>query len=193
MAHDPSKPVKRLKYFTGQFLEAADFTAEQDYHLGMRLRGNRALYYSAGILDDGFNVTPAENDTKIEISRGIGVNTHGQEIVIVTPIRASLPVVGNERAYFVTLKYDDTPTDQQTPDQDISDNTRIEEMPIVEFIAEGITIDKDSIVIARVTVDAVGRVDNIDRNARQYTNAQFPGKLGIGKTLPGILSWTFFA
>ena len=75
--------VKRLNYFTGQFLEATDFTTEQDYHIDMRRAGNRALYYSAGILDGGFVVEPAGNNA-ITVSAGIAVDANGRELVIIS-------------------------------------------------------------------------------------------------------------
>jgi len=47
--------IKRLNYFTGQFLEAQDFIDEQSYHLEMRRRRNR-LQMGPGVLD-GLGVT----------------------------------------------------------------------------------------------------------------------------------------
>lgn len=49
-------PIKRLKYFTGQFLDESDFTAEQGHHVNQRRRANRMLWLGAGILDDGFQL-----------------------------------------------------------------------------------------------------------------------------------------
>ena len=60
-------PIKRVKYFTSQFLEASDFQLEQNYHIDMRRLGNRVLF-SAGIVDDGFRVTIKPGDaTRIVI------------------------------------------------------------------------------------------------------------------------------
>ncbi|HNG37303.1 MAG TPA: hypothetical protein PK068_12090, partial [Nitrosomonas sp.] len=53
--------IERLNYFTGQFLEADDFKAEQEYHIRMRRIGNRLLYSGSGVLDGGFQVTSTES------------------------------------------------------------------------------------------------------------------------------------
>ena len=55
------KEIKRLNYFTGQFLEATDFKDEQEYHIRMRRLGN-CMLYSAGILDGGFQETKTKDN-----------------------------------------------------------------------------------------------------------------------------------
>ena len=37
------EPIKRLRYFTGQFLEAGDFATEQSYPPNLRRDGSGAL------------------------------------------------------------------------------------------------------------------------------------------------------
>ena len=93
------EPIKRLRYFTGQFLEAGDFATEQSYHTNLRRHGNRTLYRS-GILDDGFSVTYLSNERKLQISPGIGVDAQGRELVIVTPLTENPPPPGT---HFETL------------------------------------------------------------------------------------------
>jgi hypothetical protein len=188
-----NEPIKRLRYFTGQFLEAADFTAEQQYHIDMRHRGKRALYYNAGIVDDGLRVTPKAGDsTKIVISAGIGVDGRGQELVLVEEVIVSLPTAGsNSQAYFVTIKYDQQETDEQTPgDQDISDTTRYLEKPKVEFFTNQSGFNPDlAIVLAKLTVDTAGHLSGpIDSSVRQGANGRFPHNLTVGQGGNGVLN-----
>src|SRR5260221_3008231 len=177
--------TKRLRYFTGQFLEAGDFKAEQDYHVDMRRQGNRELY-NAGILDDGFQVTSVQNASKIGISPGIGVDGQGRELVIVAPLEESPPPQeATPQIFFVTLKYDETPTDEQAPgDGDISDTTRYEERPLVRFFKSESDFDNNvAIVIARITIGTNGNISGpIDTSVRQHANARFSGKLSVGTT-----------
>ena len=103
-------PIKRLRYFTGQFLEATDFEAEQAYHIDMRQRGNRALYTGVGVIDGGLQVTPDADATKIVISPGIGVDDLGRELVLLDPMTATLPTAAQDSERWVTLEYMAAPT-----------------------------------------------------------------------------------
>jgi hypothetical protein len=183
------EPIKRLRYFTGQFLEASDFATEQSYHTNLRRRGNRALYL-AGILDDGFSVTYLSNERKIQISPGIGVDAQGRELVIVSPLTESPPAAG---IHFVTLTYQEIETDlqSQTGADAVSEKTRFDETPKVRFFPDGTNIDKGTfIVIAKVTVDNAGAISGIDPSVRQFADGRFAGNLtvegnvGIGTPSP---------
>ena len=100
--HENDNKIQRLNYFTGQFLEAGDFQAEQNYHIGMRHLANR-IRYSAGILNDGFRVTKKpDTDKTIEIGAGVGVDYDGKEapgtIVIDSGAKFLYLVEGNGKA-----------------------------------------------------------------------------------------------
>lgn len=183
------EPIKRLRYFTGQFLEASDFVTEQNYHLDMRRRGNRGLYL-AGILDGGFVVKYLPNEKKIEISAGVAVDAQGRELVVVTSVRESPPQTG---IHFLTVSYQEQETDTQTQTGEgaVSDTTRYDETPKVGFFKDGTSFDKDAyIVIAKITVDNAGNVSGIDPSVRQHAIGRFPssltvaGNVGIGTTSP---------
>lgn len=183
------EPIKRLRYFTGQFLEAADFATEQSYHVNLRRRGNQALYL-AGILDGGFNVTYLSSERKVQISPGVGVDAQGRELVIVSALTESPPPAGT---HFVTLTYQEIEMDlqSQTGADAVSEKTRFDETPKVKFFPDGTSIDKDTfIVLAKITVDNAGTVSGINTSVRQYSVGRFPGSLtvsgnvGIGVTSP---------
>ena len=187
--------IKRLNYFTGQFLEAADFTQEQTYHIDMRRLGNRALYWSAGILDNGFAVSLDQTDsTKIIVSPGIGIDTQGREMVLAAPLEVSLTPEIWDKVSFVTLRYNETPTDFQTAvpegnEPPVSDYTRMKEKPSVTFVESGTQIDSDWIVIAKITLDSSGAVvGSIDMSVRQRANGRFPDSLVVGQGANGVLT-----
>lgn len=88
---DLTQPIKRLNFFTGQFLQKEDFLDEQQYHMAMRRHGNRVLYFGKGILDEsGFRVNDVGTG-KIEVTPGIAIDAEGREIVLVTEIEIDLP------------------------------------------------------------------------------------------------------
>jgi len=183
-------PIKRLRYYTGQFLEAADFKAEQDYHVGLRRFGNRAFYIGAGILDDGFQVALKTDDSsRIVISPGIGVDGQGRELVLVSALEVPLPQ--RDTNFFITLHYAEMETDQQVPDADVSDTTRLEEKPVVGFFATSPEFDPQvDIVIARLKVSAQGIAEGApDLLFRQPASARIAGSLKIGpgdRTIPAV-------
>ncbi len=181
------EPIKRLRYFTGQFLEAGDFATEQSYHTNLRRHGNRTLYRS-GILDDGFSVTYLSNERKLQISPGIGVDAQGRELVIVTPLTENPPPPGT---HFVTLTYQEVETDlqSQTGADAVSEKTRFDETPKVKFFPDGTNIDTGTfIVITKVTVDNAGAITEIDPLVRQYADGRFPSSLTVGQGGNGVLN-----
>lgn len=183
----PVVTIKRLRYFTGQFLEALDFQSEQAYHITMRQRAHEA-FYNAGVLDAGLQISAVSGDpTRISIAPGLAVDGQGRHIVIASDRVVSLPAATQAaQAYYVTLGYAEEEGDQQTPDTDVGDNTRIEEKPVVGFAAQLNTVNtRVSVVIARVTVGVDGRLSGaVDTSVRQVASARVPGAFGVGTAQP---------
>ncbi|HMV13370.1 MAG TPA: hypothetical protein PKD88_10365 [Nitrosomonas sp.] len=176
--------IERLNYFTGQFLEATDFKDEQEYHIRMRRFGNRALY-SAGILDSGFEVQKI-SDSEISISSGIGIDAQGRELIIITPLKVGVPIDKKSMTLNITLEYvekeAETSSDTFVDTEGISvtGRTRIAETPAVEF-PEDANITNNQIRIAKITLDANGKIGSIDKAERQFAHARFLGVVGIGQ------------
>lgn len=79
------KPLERLNYHNGQRLEAADFKAEQDYHIRTKRWLNKSLY-SAGIAR-GLDVRPITEGPKkdtpfVAIGPGLALDHEGREIIL---------------------------------------------------------------------------------------------------------------
>jgi hypothetical protein len=179
--------IKRLRYFTGQFLEEADFQAEQSYHIGHRRRANQILWLKAGILDNGFEVkSNPNNSTSILVTKGVGVDQEGRELVRLNDWEVSLPQAEGQKV--VVLSYDEEQTDQQFEDQDVSDNTRWQEVPQVSF-ADDLPKDRSQlIVLALVQINADGELaSEPDLSVRQIAAARLPGDLTIGQDGSGTL------
>ncbi|CUS34027.1 hypothetical protein [Candidatus Nitrospira nitrificans] len=79
------KPLERLNYHNGQRLEAADFKAEQDYHIRTKRWLNKSLY-SAGIAR-GLDVRPIMEGPKkdtpfVAVGPGLALDHEGREIIL---------------------------------------------------------------------------------------------------------------
>lgn len=189
-----NEPIKRLNYFPGQYLDAEDFTAEQNYHMVLRRRSNQALYFITGILE-GLQVTSKENDLGvIIISPGIAIDGKGRELILLDQLESALPTgtAGKKR---VRLRYAEVPTDEQVADRYIRDNTRFELKPEVWY--DDTTVETPRVVgsgedisLAIIEVDANGKAvgsPNTTEMARWAAKAQMQGDLYIGDGESGAL------
>lgn len=193
---DKNDEIKRLNYFTGQFLEAADFQFEQNYHINMRRRLNR-LSYSPGVVDDGFNVTINDDKKQITVGSGFAIDIEGRELLIITPqVRAPRDKNGKGFAatdsIFVTLRYKDEKLEGDNRSTEKTRDTeeiytgyiRITERPEINFSNE-LPSGSDvgvAIPIAKLQLDAGGNLQPaIDISVRQLANlVAGAGKIGVG-------------
>ncbi|HID99630.1 MAG TPA: hypothetical protein EYP59_04990 [Thiotrichaceae bacterium] len=120
--------VKRVHYSNGQFLEAEDFTIEQDYHKGM-LREHNKNIHGWGVVE-GFDVINVA-DKKVTISDGMAIDNQGRQIIQETAEKQkdyTLAVSVGEPVY---LYYNEELTDR-SPDACISDPARCTETPRIK-------------------------------------------------------------
>ncbi len=99
--------IKRLNYFTNEFLEEADFRDEQTYHRSMRYLHNSSLH-TPGVVN-GLQVTLSA--AQVAVTPGMAVDPQGREIVLPAPQSLAKPATGS---FFVTLKYAEAQTDPAT-------------------------------------------------------------------------------
>ncbi|TKB88001.1 MAG: hypothetical protein E8D43_00600, partial [Nitrospira sp.] len=191
-----AEEIKRLNYFLGQFLEAEDFQAEQNYHVDMRRHGNHALYYTAGILDGGFQVTKVSVN-KIQIGAGIGVDAQGRELVILSPVeKETTGFTGGLKAY-VLIQYGENQADPKRNAEDgsnaedgIKGYTRWMEAPKIDLHKDNLGLSESGtyITLALITLDANKGILNIDLSVRQHANARLPRNVTIGYGGDGVLN-----
>ncbi|MGE5139987.1 MAG: hypothetical protein ACM3JD_11015, partial [Rudaea sp.] len=89
--------IRRVHYFNGEFLDAEDFTCEQDYHKDARRRHNQWLH-TFGVAG-GLQVTwPVEGagPNVVKISAGMAITSEGKELVLLTAFEWTIenPVTG---------------------------------------------------------------------------------------------------
>jgi hypothetical protein len=138
--------TKRMNYYDHQFLGAADFKAEQDYHVNMRRMHNKLLH-TWGVLD-GLEVTAT--GTTVNVAAGRAIDGDGCEIILSdrTPLDLSQQTAGTP--IFITIAYKERPSDH-TAEAGGEGDTRIEEAPEVKASTTVPTEKSKTLILAKVT------------------------------------------
>src|SRR6476659_1168112 len=89
-----AEPPRRVNFFEGLLLTAADLAAEQEYHRGMRYLHNRLHGYGTVA---GLEVTVTRG--LVRVSPGTGIDVLGREIVVTAPLVLRLEPHQNARGW----------------------------------------------------------------------------------------------
>ena len=121
--------LKRLRYFNGQVLTAADLRDEQEYLLA-RLRRRNRFMRGWGIVT-GLTVK-IDGGTTVVVQPGLAVDCAGNELVVETEAR--LPVTAECARQYVALRYVEIETDETPVAQGTVEFSRIRESVVVELL-----------------------------------------------------------
>jgi len=156
--------VKRLNYFTHQFLREQDFQAEQAYHVAMRRQHNRLLH-GWGVVE-GFEVRK-KSDHEVVIEPGIAIDNQGREIVLATPVVRDLSSFERNSHTFIAIAYDETwdEADHHSAGG-VEGFTRVTESPTVSEHKHEPAKDGTLISLARVHLNENGNVHQIEKEIR---------------------------
>ncbi len=159
--------IKRLNYFNSQLLDAADFKAEQTYHLGMRRRHNMFMH-TAGVAGGGLQVSK-NSDQTVKISSGMAIDGKGREIVFVADRMVGIDAVKAKAnsTLFLTIGYLDV-DEAPAPDAGggILNHRRIGEHTDINFLERRPPDDGAVITLAAITLDGSGNIVEIDNSVR---------------------------
>ena len=176
--------IKRVNYFTHQFLVEKDFDDEQDYHIDMRRRHNR-VNHSWGVAE-GLDVTKTENK-KVTISPGTSIDKDGQEIVLLEPLPVDLTAFGSNTYVYLSISYQEVfdEADHYTSGG-VDDYTRTTERPKIERsenVPDPLPGNGSLITLARVHLDGSGNVDaGIDNTMRKSAGSRIaPGAVSTNE------------
>lgn len=125
LALEAREMAKRVRFFAGQLLTAADFEVEQTYQMEKRRLHNRLLH-GVGIVE-GLEV--AEDDSEsagVVISPGFALDGCGNEIVVDHPTHIDIGPCGKDQC-FVTLRYTEIATDAVPTGNGTSEFSRVKE------------------------------------------------------------------
>lgn len=182
--------IKRVNYFTHQFLVEKDFDDEQDYHIDMRRRHNR-VNHSWGVAE-GLDVTKTENK-KVTISPGTSIDKDGQEIVLLEPLPVDLTAFGSNTDVYLSISYQEVfdEADHYTSGG-IDNYTRTTERPKLESSSDApdpLPGDGSVITLARVHLDGSGNVVEIANSVRTLVGSKVaPGAVSTNELADGAVT-----
>lgn len=89
--------TERNRYYTGKYMTARDFAAEQHYHLSRHRLHNRLLHGSGVVCGLGVKEHPtlACVDTHVRVRAGIAIDCFGNEIFVEHDQAVELPIFSN--------------------------------------------------------------------------------------------------
>ena len=158
MAEQP----RRVSFFEGQTLTAADLAAEQEYHREMRYLHNRLHGYGTA---SGLDVEVTRG--RVQVSPGMGIDALGREIVVTAPLNLRLDPHRNARRWVrdLVIVWREVP-ECPVPSHDGSvDFTRWVEQPELLLVARS-RAAPERLVLARLTRTTRGPVD-VDTSVRR--------------------------
>jgi hypothetical protein len=157
--------VKRLNYFTHQFLREQDFQAEQAYHIAMRREHNRLLH-GWGVVQ-GLEVRK-KSDHEITIEAGTAIDDKGREIFLATPVVRNLSAFERSSHVYVTIAYAETWDEvDHHSSGGVDAYTRVTESPEVSEKKQEPPPDGAVITLARVHLNEEGNVHQIESDIRR--------------------------
>jgi hypothetical protein len=165
--------VKRLNYFTGQFLHEDDFEDEQSYHIQHQQDHARTLHTPGIAL--GLEVPdPAGGATSITVRQGIAYDSTGRRIVLADDRPVELAGAPANASVFVTIAFASVESDP-TSETGASGNRRVTERPLVSFSTTAPMDPGQTLVLCKV--NRTGTVINsdgtgIDRSQRRVAGVK---------------------
>jgi hypothetical protein len=154
--------IKRLKYFTHQFLGEKDFMEEQAYHIHMRRLHNRSIH-GWGIVE-GLQVSK-RGDREIAIEPGVAIDREGREIILENPIARDLSSFDHGSHTYITIAYQDEESDRYSSGG-IEGHSRVTELPVIGERKHEPPRDGAALILARVRINENGHIHEIDTGLR---------------------------
>ncbi len=149
--------VKRLSYFAGQVLSAADFQEEQQYLIGRRHLHNQALHGSGVVTGLSVTVSIDASVPSVVVAPGLALDRQGREIELAAPVAVAVGNPGGPQ--YVIVEYAERETDPSLTGDTGMVASRIEEGASIRLSPEAVT--GDGVTLARLVADSAGwKVDS---------------------------------
>jgi hypothetical protein len=163
--------IKRLKYFTHQFLREQDFEAEQNYHIAMRRLHNRSVH-GWGVVEG--LVVRKKNDKEITIDPGVAIDGEGREIILANQVTRDLSSLERNSRPFITISYGESWEDSDRYSSGgIEGYTRVSETPLIGERNSEAPKDGSVLTLARVRINENGNLnDEIETHFRTEVNTR---------------------
>jgi len=151
--------MKRLNYFTHQFLGEQDFKDEQAYHREMRYRHNRSLH-GWGVVE-GLEVKK-KGEREITVEPGTAIDNEGRELILTNPVSRDLSSFDRNSHTYITLSYAETWDEEDRHSAGgVGGYTRVTESPEI-LERRHLHADGAAVTLARVHINEVGHVHKIE-------------------------------
>ncbi len=165
--------ARRVNYFNGQLLDAADFKVEQKYGRSL-LQQSHSNLYGRGIAR-GLDVQWFPESGNLAVTQGLALDGRGRMIVLLDNVEVQLPLIqgGGSQQRFLVIRYREIQTDYREFEgtealRQVAGNTRIEESADLDLLAEEPRDGTLEILLARLTFQNKKLVD-VDVSGRSYT------------------------
>jgi hypothetical protein len=182
----PDDINKRMNYFDRQFLRAADFKVEQDYHLHRHRLHNKLLHTPGVAAEKDLKVSGEPGTNTLTVDAGIAIDVEGREIVLLKEYPYSLGNPLTEPGkYELIVRLDEVPSDPST-DPGVDGATRIKEEPIFELLAPNM-VKPSMLRLAAVEVEPAGTLKSEPTSIRAFAGTV----VGASTTFETVTANTF--
>jgi hypothetical protein len=145
---------KRVRYFAGQLLTAADFQDEQQYLIRKRRRHNQALHGRGVVSGLDVRVSLDGSTPAVVVEPGLALDRNGREIELSVPV--TLALSKSDYSLYIIAEYAERDTDPVPLPGDTNETTasRVEEGASIRLSTDEDA--GDGIAIGRLVVNSTG-------------------------------------
>ncbi|HEY5958514.1 MAG TPA: hypothetical protein VIV60_18255 [Polyangiaceae bacterium] len=178
--------IKRLNYFTGQFLQQNDFNDEQSYHVGLQ-RDHERLLHTPGIAEGLLVTVSVTTPTGVTIAQGIAYDGAGRRLVLGANVEQNLIGV-TQNTMYVAMSYREVQSDPET-EAGATGNSRWTEAPLIEVLTSPPVDATMKLVLAVVTRNPGTGALSVDGSTRMRAGQKAADLNAYGITIgaDGIL------
>jgi hypothetical protein len=182
----PDDINKRMNYFDRQFLRAADFKVEQDYHLHRHRLHNKLLHTPGVAAENDLKVSGDVGTNTLIVAPGVAIDVEGCEIVLPEAFRYSLndPLI-QPGTYELTVRLEEVPSEPST-DPGVEGNTRIKDEPTFELLAPNL-VTPSMLRLASIEVEPAGTLKSEPTSIRAFAGTS----IGASSTFESVTANTF--
>ncbi len=163
----PDDINKRMNYFDRQFLRAADFKVEQEYHLHRHRLHNKLLHTPGVATQKDLEVSGNAGTNMLTVAPGIAIDFQGREIVLLEQHRHSIDALTKPGTYELTVRLDEVPSDPSSDPGVEGGATRIDEKPIFELLAPDM-VKPSMLRLAAIEVEPAGTLKTGPASLRAF-------------------------
>jgi len=181
----PDDINKRMNYFDRQFLRAADFTVEQDYHLYRHRLHNKLLHTPGVAGENDLKVGGDPGTNMLTVAAGIAIDVDGREIVLLQQQHHTIAAETKPGTYELTVRLEEAESDESN-DPGVRGNTRIEEKPTFDLLAPNL-VTPSMLRLATVEMDPAGTLKSPPTSIRAFAGTV----IGASSTFESVTANTF--